>query len=78
MDRQDIEKVAILSTEQSRMAKDIAEIKDSVKELSENIKERFDRLEGRFAAKWVERVVKWVVGLILVTVFGAMMSKVVL
>jgi hypothetical protein len=52
------------------MQKDLIEIKWMVKEIKEN-------MEKNYASKWVERVVKWMIALICVTVFGAMLAKVV-
>jgi hypothetical protein len=59
------------------MAKDIDEIKNWQKATNEKIDNLIIVLDSKFASKWVEWVIKGMIALILVTVFGAMLTQVI-
>ena len=60
----------------NRMSEDLTEIKNTVKELVIKQEAMMEKLSQNFASKWVERVVKWLIGLVLLSVFGAILKTV--
>ena len=84
MPKTEKERLLTLELEKTQMAKDIQEIKEIQEKMcwkmdmnQKEIMEIFEKLEKKFASKWVEWIVKWMIALICVTVFGAMLAKVV-
>lgn len=65
----------ILQSEQIlRMQNDIWEVKTDIK----TILTKIEWLENKFASKWVEWVIKWMIALILVAVFTAILANVII
>lgn len=71
----EIEKEVVLSREQRKiMSQQIKEIKNDVKEIRLVVDGLSEKLENRFASKWVEWLAKWIVGLVLTGVWGAIIT----
>lgn len=70
--------VALTNKDISYMKNQIGDIKHSQEEMIEKMDHIIERFESKFASKRVERVVKWMIGIILITVFTAMLSIVII
>lgn len=71
------ERILTLEIERTQMARDIDDIKKWQIQTNEKIDNLIVLLDSKFASKRVERVIKWMIWLILVTVFGAMLAQVI-
>lgn len=78
------ERLLTLELQKTQMAQDILEIKENQKDICnkmdnnhQEILKKFERLEWKFASKRVEWVVKWLIALILVAVFTAILAQVI-
>lgn len=71
------ERILALEINQCQMSEDIKEIKVEVKELNTKFDMIIEKMEKRFASKRTEWVVKWIIWIILVTVFGSILSTII-
>lgn len=71
------ERLLALEINHTQMVKDVQEIKQDVKDINTKMDSLIEKLEWKFASKWVERVMKWLVWLVLLTVFGAVVAQVI-
>ena len=72
------ERIISLEISQKQMVQDISEIKTEVKAINAKFDVMIDKMEKKFASKRVEWIVKWLIGLILVTVFGALLAQIII
>lgn len=67
-----------LEFNQTQMAKDIAEIKDSVKDLNNKFDDVLEKLDQKYAGKWVEISIKRAVWIIMWIVISSIVYQVII
>jgi len=72
------ERILTLELNHKNMAEKLDKIECKVDGLNDKFDVIIEKMEKKFAAKWTEWVVKWFVGLVLLTVFGAIISQVII
>lgn len=72
------EKVALTNNDISYMKQEISEIKKNQECTNTKLDALIEKLDTKFASKWVEWVVKWLIGIVLLTVFGALLSTIII
>jgi len=60
----------------AKMEKDIEYIKESIDGLARSVNLHIEQCEDRYAAKWAEKAMTAIIGLIVLGVFGALLALV--
>ena len=72
------ERIMSLEVNSKNMAEKLEKIEIKVDHLNDKFDVLLDKMEKKFASKWTERVIKGMVGLVLLSVFWAVIHQVII
>lgn len=70
------ERLAVIETKLETLQEDISEIKSAIKSHMVWEEKKYEGLKQEFAAKWAEKAITFLIGLIVAGVIGAVLSTV--